>query len=289
VYVKLFEGERTGDWALDTIKLDTQINALVQLQNPFYGSTIGDPYTDTVTQGASHGDPDFTRNGQARLVVIDNADCSGISSFFLGASEYNIRDQPIVAVSGAANTNISLAVGVRDQAGNSTGATPIAATIFYDTLVPTQTAGVLQDGPNPLSSNLPATKSVLRTLRFTGVNATDTAYQAKRGKPFWGVWVAVYYLKDANGNPRAAVAADSPALKWFPVEVVSPGTSFDVTFSLFSGTGHGTSANKDGNYQVYTRILDGAGWPTTYVMSQTFTLDPGYSLPSNRVPLVSKP
>lgn len=286
VFVKLFEGERTGDWASDTIKLDTQVNALVQLQNPFMDSHIGDPLTQG---GAGDGDPGFTRNGQARLLVQDSGDCSGISAFFLGASEYGANDRPIVSVSGAANTDITLAVGVRDLAGNSTGASPLNASIFYDTTVPTQTAGTLQDGPNPLSANDPATKSVLRTLRFTNVNATDTGYQLKRGKPFWGVWVAVYYLKDANGNPRPAVAADSAELKWYPLEATNPGTNFDVVFSLFTGTNHGTMTNKDGNYQVYARTLDGAGWPTTYVMSQTFTLDPGYVLPTSRIALIAKP
>jgi hypothetical protein len=113
------------------------------------------------------------------------------------------------------------------------------------------------------------------------VNVTDNLYRSNSpGTQFWGVWVA-------NG-PRNDLNPDPNDLLWVPVEVADPATSFSFSWNLFNN-GPGPATDQQGQYVVFVKFLDGAGNPSTATFSTTVTLDAGYSLPTQRLPLVLKP
>jgi hypothetical protein len=70
------------------------------------------------------------------------------------------------------------------------------------------------------------------------------------------------------------------------VRVATPNSSFSVRWSLFSGLGYTSDlANKPGDYYVFVRFLDGAGNPSSGSLKLKVTLEPGYTLPSQRLPV----
>jgi hypothetical protein len=179
-------------------------------------------------------------------------------------------------------------VNVTDTVGNLK---PFTRSLTYDPLQdPTQTT------PNELgrpivvaatlandNATLGATKTIIRTLSFSGVNVTDTQYRpANPGTQFWGLWVANGALNDLHPDPTK--------LLWVPVKVASPNTTFSIQWNLFNNyTGNLPLTGRAGQYVVFTKFLDGAGNPSTRTFSTTVTLDPGYSVPTQSLPTIVKP
>jgi hypothetical protein len=71
-----------------------------------------------------------------------------------------------------------------------------------------------------------------------------------------------------------------------------------VRFNLFEGVldrtassptnGFGPDLTKDGTYRVYVKALDGAGNASTATYSTTLRLDPGYEVPTIRLPVIRR-
>ena len=166
------------------------------------------------------------------------------------------------------------------------------------------------------------TLTILRSLIINTIVVTDNLYRRGfsvpiRGytnnqtppdssdatKQFWGLWIAVEYLgKEENAAtlrpplPTGGLTFDN--LRWQPVEVPNAVNGAHVRFNLFSGVldrtassptnGFGPDLTKDGTYRVYVKALDGAGNASTATYSTTLRLDPGYEVPTIRLPIISR-
>jgi len=166
------------------------------------------------------------------------------------------------------------------------------------------------------------TLTILRSLIINTIVVTDNLYQRgfsvpTRGyinnqtppntsdptKQFWGLWIAVEYLgkgADAASQypplPNGGLTFDN--LRWQPVEVPNAVAGARVRFNLFDGVlnrtassptnGFGPDLTKDGTYRVYVKALDGAGNASTATYSTTLRLDPGYELPTIRLPVIRR-
>jgi hypothetical protein len=280
------------------IKLDPpgDVDAVVQARNPQAGLSpsytpfAGDAGTAT---GASGGDPAWTRTPTFLLNIGPNDDCSGLKSYAVGSITGNITNNSV-------STEIALPtstaptpgpqtfdVNVSDNLGNLKA---FPQTINFDPLDnPTTPAADESGRPVYVSGTLSndnssadARKSIFRTLSFSNVNVTDNLYRANApGSQFWGVWVAIGARNDTSTTP-------SSTLLWVPIKVSSPGATFTVPINLFNN-GPGPRLDQDGTYVVFVRFLDGAGNPTTTILNTSLTLDPGYTLPSQKLPTIVKP
>jgi hypothetical protein len=286
----------------DKILLDPlgDVDAVVQAINPYISGLsttftpfAGDPGTAT---GASGGDPAWTRSLTYYLSIRPDGDCTGLKSYAVGGGASTILTNQTfngtlpfpIPVSTAPGLK-TFDVNVTDTIGNLKTFT---RSLTYDPLLdPTQTTPTEIGRPLVVAATLAndnatagATKSIIRTLSFSGVNVTDNLYPAQNGPgtQFWGLWVANGALNDLNPNPAT--------LLWIPVKVASPNTSFSVQWNLFNNyTGNLPLTGRAGKYVVFTKFLDGAGNPSTRTFSTTVTLAPGYTVPSQLLPTIVKP
>jgi hypothetical protein len=166
------------------------------------------------------------------------------------------------------------------------------------------------------------TLTILRSLIINTIVVTDNLYRRGESVPdrgytnnqtppnssdatkqFWGLWIAVEYLgKEANAEtlrpPLPAGGLTFDNLRWQPVEVPNAAAGARVRFNLFSGVldrtapsptnGFGPDLTKDGTYRVYVKALDGAGNASTATYSTTLRLDPGYEVPTIRLPIIRR-
>jgi hypothetical protein len=283
-----------------TTSFDNAVQANVRIVNPFLAglpqtlaqvSDVGVSDSD----GAYDGDPSYTRIPQFFLSISDAGDCSGLTSFTVPASNFsgsiaNGQYQNKVALPQAANTapgsTQTIGVSVLDGLGNFGN---YSAQLTYDP------ANTVTNGGTPNSAGLPVLhsgavgadngNSIIRTLSFSNVNVTDNVYGIKEnlpsGRQFWGVWIA------NSRSPNLDV--HDQTLKWFPVRVPSPNSSFTVQWDLFTGLNIGPDRTKTGDYYVYVRFLDGAGNATNTMLTPLkVTLQPGYTIPTYYLPVVHK-
>src|SRR5205085_8298873 len=112
--------------------------------------------------------------------------------------------------------------------------------LIYDPIPPVLNGGNVSGDSN--------TKTIIRTLTFSGVNVSDNLYDpdANNADDFWGVWVA---NADLTATPN--ITPGSPGLIWTPVQVASPGASFSIQWSLFTGLSYGPRLDKPGTYRVF--------------------------------------
>jgi hypothetical protein len=166
------------------------------------------------------------------------------------------------------------------------------------------------------------TLTILRSLIINTIVVTDNLYRRGESVPtrgytnnqtppnssdatkqFWGLWIAVEYLgKEANAEtlrpPLPAGGLTFDNLRWQPVEVPNAAAGARVRFNLFEGVldrtapsptnGFGPDLTKDGTYRVYVKALDGAGNASTATYSTTLRLDPGYEVPTIRLPIIRR-
>lgn len=268
---------------------DTDVKASVSATN-----ANGQPATaarlplDSGAQGASAGDPNYMRTLSFRLRVSSAGDCSGLKSARVaGGAEILIVQNNldrVVGLPGPTTPGVrDVVVTVTDNVNNTANYT---FKLVYDTASPTVASGSATDttGAN----------RIVRALTLSGVSVNDDLYgkvpgltpELPDGRQFWGVWIA---------NSRTPVADPTgpggAGLVWSPVEVTNRGPQFTINWSLFVGLGYNpTDTNRDGDYYVYMRFLDGAGNPSAQVLPELkVTLAPGYTAPAARMPLVYRP
>jgi hypothetical protein len=286
----------------DKILLDPpgDVDAAVQAINPYISglSTTFTPFAGDAgtATGASGGDPAWTRSLTFYLSIQPDGDCTGLKSYTVGGgTSTTLTNQTFngtlpfpIPVSTAPGLK-TFDVNITDTIGNLKAFT---RSLTYDPLQdPTQTIPNELGRPIVVAATLAndnatsgATKTIIRTLSFSGVNVTDNLYPAQNGPgtQFWGLWVANGALNDLNPDPTK--------LLWVPVKVTSPNATFSVQWNLFNNyTGNLPLTGRAGKYVVFTKFLDGAGNPSTKTFSTTMTLDPGYSVPTLSLPIVAKP
>jgi hypothetical protein len=300
LYTQVRRGTTLGTATQDSEIFDIGIQAGVTIVNRHLAGIpaafrLGseDVYTGPGGNGASDGDPNYTRERSFFLGINGYNDCSGLTT-------YSIPGSASGAISNSRLTSAPVLPGA-----NTPGAHPISVTLLdtlgntrtdqrtliYDpantdtTGTQTNTLGlpVLASGGSVTADN---DNSVLRTLSFQGINVTDNLYgqqanlpQLADGKQFWGVWLA--------NSTSSTATADDPNLHWYPVRVPNPDSSFTVEWNLFSGLGYTADLrNKPGTYYVFVRFLDGAGNPSTRSLKVTATLTDGYAIPTQRFPKI---
>lgn len=271
-----------GGAQTDQIIFDVGITASVRAINPYSQARAGifDPVVTTAgltvttglgeigladfgTDGASDGDPGYTRVPGAYVEVRGSGDCSGLKNFSSGRSVTSFGKA--ISVTNETFANVLpypgvIAVGpnqmvlrVSDKVGNFTD---YAQSLVYDPAKPILSASAADS----LTATSNPSATILARLNVKSVSVTDTY----PGRGFWGVWVA---------NSRTAVAnpATDTSLRWAPLAAPGSSTTFGVDWSL--GFGLSSTQVTTGTYYVYMRFLDGAGNATDGVISTTLTLN----------------
>lgn len=301
LYTQVRKGTTAGSASQDSEIFDIGVQADVNVLNPHLAglpASFALQLQDVAsgTNGASDGDPKYTREGSFYLGISGQNDCSGLNTFHIAGSDSDPTPRAIVSNSysgpaalpqGSAPGDRPISVDVTDKLGNKK---TVDYTLTYD---PADT------NPDPVISNtlgLPVfddvngkvavddAKNIIRSFSFTNISVTDNLYGQREnlpaGKQFWGVWMA---------NATSDVGANSTALNWYPVRVGTPNSSFTVKWNLFSGLGFTSDLrNKPGNYFVYVRFLDGAGNPSTQSLKISVPLASGYDIPTVRVPSIAR-
>jgi hypothetical protein len=303
LYTQVRKGTTAGSVAQDSEIFDIGVQASVNILNrhltglpTVYGLNVQDVYTGPGGNGASDGDPNYTRERSFFLGINGNADCSGLSTFNVTGSDNGPITNNIYANTPALPGGIAFGphdinVEVKDKLGNTTTE---QKTLIYDpantdaTGTQTNTLGlpVLGSGGSVTADNA---NSIIQSLSFQGISVTDNLYgqqpnlpQLAAGKQFWGVWIA--------NTTSPSTTVDSANLNWYPVRVPTPDSSFTVKWNLFTGLGFTTDLrNKPGDYYVFVRFLDGAGNASTESLPRLkVTLEAGYDIPTMRLPAVAR-
>jgi len=302
LFTQVRKGTTPGSTGQDGEIFDIGVQANVNILNRHlaglpasYSLSTRDVYTGPGINGASDGDPSYTRERSFFLGISGFTDCSGLSTYAITGSENgpianNFYAKAPALPGGIAPGPHNVSVEVKDAIGN---ASTTQKTLIYDpantdtTGTQTNTLGlpVLASGGSVTAAN---TNSVLRTFSFQGITVTDNLYgqqanlpQLAAGKQFWGVWMA---------NATSDVGADSAALNWYPVRVGAPNNSFTVTWPILAGLNFSYTElrNKPGTYFVYVRFLDGAGNASVASIKTTAILTAGYDVPTVRLPTLTR-
>lgn len=280
----------------DALTIDNTVSASLRASNPFLYSinpvftmAEGQPLDLSSNGGASHGNPSYTRTGQFYLEINGAGECSNLKSFRVAGSEAALAAQSPIGIinnflaSGWALPNsgtlgdgpVNVFVEVTDQVNN--------VRIYPFTLNLDRVEPVLESGElTAIQSNPQAT--IVSTLVFSDVTVVDTYPEN-----YWGIWVA-------NSLKEVEDPLTNTDLNWKSVEIIAnwrPSNSQPLlpNWSLASGLGltpqQLRSLPADSTFYVYVRFLDGAGNPTSEVISQTVTLKT-VTLPEIRLPIISR-
>ncbi|MCL6540592.1 MAG: hypothetical protein K6T87_08400 [Roseiflexus sp.] len=330
---------RSVTFIADPQAAGTPVDAAVDVMNPKMFGLIPpvfspvSPAGDMMSEGASTGDPGYTRIDQMHLRIADIGDCTGIGAYNVLFDNGTLSQSGTITGTFASNLplppqvpNTDLVAGetlfkiqVFDRAGNSV---TLPRRMVYD---PPGTNGegrpVMDLSQTDLTPDT-NTLTILRSLIINTIVVTDNLYRRGESVPtrgytnnqtppnsgdatkqFWGLWIAVEYLgKGANAEsqypplPSGGLTFDN--LRWQPVEVPNAVSGARVRFNLFDGVlnrtassptnGFGPDLTKDGTYRVYVKALDGAGNASTATYSTTLRLDPGYEVPTIRLPIIRR-
>jgi hypothetical protein len=305
LYTQVRKGTATGSVAQDSEIFDIGVQANVNILNrhlaglpTVYGMSVNDVFTEPGGNGASDGDPNYTRERSFFLGINGNADCSGLSTFNVTGSDNGPITNNSYANTPALPGGIAFGphdinVEVKDKLGNTKTE---QKTLIYDPantdatgiITNANTLGlpVLGSGGSVTADNA---NSIIRSLSFQNITVTDNLYgqqpnlpQLAAGKQFWGVWIA--------NTTSLTITADDQSLNWYPVRVPTPDSSFTVKWNLFTGLGFTTDLrNKPGDYYVFVRFLDGAGNASTGSLPRLkVTLEAGYDIPTMRLPVLTR-
>ncbi len=269
---------RSVTFIADPQAAGTPIDAAVEVMNPnMFGvipptfSPIAPPAGDLFSEGASAGDPGYTRIGQMHVRIADIGDCSGIAAFNVLFDDNATLHQAVQITSTYASNlplppqapSTALAAGetlfrlrVFDRAGNSVS---FPRRMVYD---PPGANGEGRPVMDLSQTNLTPntnTLTILRELIINTVVVTDNLYRRGESVPtrgyenvqtppnssdptkqFWGFWIAVEYLgKGANAvtlYPAIPTGGLTFAnLRWQAVEVPNAAAGARVRFNLFDG------------------------------------------------------
>jgi len=271
---------RSITFVADPQSAGTPVDAAVQVMNPKnFGAmpSVFPPITpagDLIEQGASAGDPGYTRINQMFLRVNDIGDCTGLVSYnIIRASDGTVASSATFPGAFAGNVPVpsqtqtgvltpggtEFAVQVIDRVSNTSNVDRI---MFYD---PPGNDGSGRPVMNQASfAPDTSTLTILRELTITQINVTDNLYRRgfsvpTRGyvntqtppdtsdatKQFWGLWIAVEYL-GKGANPTTTYPplpeGDLTRLRWQAVEVPDASGTPRVRFNLFDGVLDRTAA-----------------------------------------------
>jgi hypothetical protein len=301
LYTQVRKGTVSGSTAQASEIFDTGVQANVTILNrhlaglsPIYDLSTSDVFTGPGGNGASDGDPYYTREASFDLGISGQADCSGLKTYSIPGSESgtitnNSRHRAPALPGASAPGPHDVSVGVTDTLGNTK---TWQKTLIYDpaddpstTITDTTGLPVLASGGSVTADTA---NSIIRSLSFKNISVDDNLYgqqanlpQLAAGKQFWGVWIA------NTTSPTTTV--DDSSLNWYPVHVPTPNSSFTVTWDLFSGLGFTADLrNRPGDYYVFVRFLDGAGNPSTNSIKTKVTLTAGYDIPTVRLPALAR-
>jgi hypothetical protein len=316
---------RSVTFIADPQAAGTPVDAVVEVMNPKMDGTLNDG--DRLDQGASDGDPGYTRVNQMRMRLVDAGDCTGLFAYqALSEAEDVVHQSGMISGTVVGDLNAPLTPGetlfkvrVSDRAGNSF---TFPRRMIYD---PPGAGGEGRPVMNLGGTNLTPdanTLTIMRSLIINTIVVTDNLYRRGESSPtrgyvnsqtpanasdstkqFWGLWIAVEYLgKGANAEtaypplPFGGLTLDH--VRWQPVEVPHAAAGAQVRFNLFHGVldrtaslptnGFGPDLTKDGTYRVYVKALDGAGNASAETYTTTMHLDPGYEVIAIRLPIIQR-
>ncbi len=287
--------------------VDPEVGATLDVLNPHLAGlpTTYSSLQDLNSQnGASDGDPRYTREDIMVVRAYGGLDCTGIDSVTIGTQRlpapangflFAPADVPDKATGpGRKDFNVV----ITDKADGSPNTLTVPRFIVYDppgtndaglpvlTSAPSNPKGPPENGKAQVSDTTSNQRSILRTLSFNNIAVNDNLYgkfdgqNLPAGRQFWGVWVA--NTRDPNTDPLT-----DPALKWTPVRV-TPGDSFAIQWSVLAGLGVAPAEGNPalaGDYYVYVRFLDGAGNPSKQYVRTKVTLPADYQVPKLWLPI----
>ncbi|MEI6776425.1 MAG: hypothetical protein WCK70_05960 [Chloroflexales bacterium] len=269
--VRLYTQVRTatkvaGLVQFDDVILDSKVTAAVRITNPHLRQVNLSPGS-----GARDGDPTYTRDPLVYVEAYGVNECSGLKELTFASStpitvSNNFYAGMIPFPGTFATGSNTVTVSLTDKVGNSENYTQ---TLIYDTTPPVLDVA----SPGTVSATANLSDTVLASLQFSNITVTDTGGYPGRG--FWGVWLA-------NSRTPVTNPTTDTSLVWTPV--AAPGTDKSFTISNWSlATGIPTAQRTAGDYTIYARFLDGAGNPTSGVISTTLNLstitEPKVNLP----------
>ncbi len=301
VYARLQNQFGVSDPLVDSITLDPGVDANVDVRNPYLASnppSNGANVQDLGTEGASSGDPGYTRAlfyyGQ---VLLGAGECSGIQAARFGqfdaisslTHESHGAQIPLEPASnGQDNLNppdgeYQVTIQVIDGVGNQEEYTdnivldrspPQVLNPDEVVLTPLDREGNPISGPHD---------NVLVSLSIEGITIEDQTYGEREEQDFWGIWLA--NSEEKITITETAALANQQALDmldWKPVHVqnatVAGGNTYDLMldWSLVAGI-QSPNYDEQTTYYIYARVLDGAGNPSDEVLGPV------------EVPLVANP
>jgi hypothetical protein len=280
----------------DAITIDNTVTALVQVSNPylrnispvFTSMNEGEVLDLSSNNGATHGDPSYTRTGQFYLEINGAGDCADLKTFQVANSDATLSASkrlgivddflatgwPLPSSDTLSDGPVSIVVEVTDQLEN----TRIERfTLNLDRVKPVLESGALTGiQPNPQTT-------ILSTLVFNNVTVVDSYPD-----DYWGVWVA-------NSLEEIQDPLTNTSLDWEPVEILPEWRNNSnqpslPNWSLASGLGLSLQQLRNlenPTFYVYVRFLDGAGNPTDTVLTQSVTLET-VTLPEVSLPLIRR-
>jgi hypothetical protein len=267
---------RSITFIVDPQAAGTPVDAAVDVMNPKMFGVIPSSFSpitpagDLFNDGASTGDPGYTRIDQMHLRIADIGDCTGLREYKLlydngaefqsgtitGTFASNLPLPPQAPSTSLVSGETLFKVQVFDRAGNSF---TLPHRMVYD---PPGAGGegrpVMDLGSTSIATDT-NTLTILRELIINTIVVTDNLYRrgesvptrgyvnnqtppnsADTTKQFWGLWIAVEYLgKGLNAEttypplPSSGLTFDN--LRWQPVAVPNAAGGARVRFNLFDG------------------------------------------------------
>lgn len=267
---------RSVTFIADPQAAGTPVDAAVDVMNPKMFGVIASTFSpvapagDLFSEGASAGDPGYTRINQMHLRIADIGDCTGLKEYKVLFENDTVHQSGVITGTFAGNLSVPpqapsttlnpgetlFKVQVFDRAGNSF---TLPRRMVYD---PPGAGGEGRPVMNLSGTNLTTdtnTLSIMRDLIINTIVVTDNLYRRGESSPtrgyvnvqtppntsdptkqFWGLWIAVEYLgKGANAEtaypplPSGGLTFDN--LRWQPIEVRNAAAGARVRFNLFDG------------------------------------------------------
>ncbi|MDW8148618.1 MAG: hypothetical protein RMJ48_20265 [Roseiflexaceae bacterium] len=267
---------RGATFIADPSAAGTPVDAAVEVMNPKMLGVIPPTFSpitpagDLFSEGASGGDPGYTRIPQMHLRIADIGDCTGLTAYNVlydanalfqsglmsGWFSSNLPLPPLQPGAPLAPGETRFRIQVFDRAGNSF---TLPRRMVYDPPGDNGEGRPVMDLSRTVLGADTNTLTILRTLIITDIVVTDNLYRRgesvpERGyvntqtppnssdqtKQFWGLWIAVEYLgkePDAATRypplPHGGLTFDN--LRWQAVEVPNAVAGARVRFNLFDG------------------------------------------------------